>query len=70
GNFVTDYLAGGKDSPARTRVREAGQTGASTLAVACPGCMVMFTDAIKAEGLEDKLRVMDISAIIRESIST
>jgi len=70
GNFVTDYLAGGKDSPARTRVREAGQIGASTLAVACPGCMVMFTDAIKAEGLEDKLRLMDISAIIRESIST
>ena len=69
GNFVTDFLAGGKDSPARARIREAGQTGAQTLAVACPGCMVMFKDAIKAENLEDMLQVKDISAMIRESLT-
>ncbi len=68
GNFMTDYLAGGQDSPARIRVREAGRTGAGTLAVACPGCMVMFQDAVKAENLEDKLQVKDISAIIHESV--
>jgi len=67
GNFVTDYLAGGKDSPARARLREARQTGASKLAVACPGCMVMFSDAIKAENMEDELQVVDITAIIYES---
>jgi Fe-S oxidoreductase len=69
GNFVTDYLAGGQDSPARTRIREAAQTGADILALACPGCMVMFQDAIKAENLEDKLQVKDIATIISESIA-
>jgi Fe-S oxidoreductase len=69
GNFVTDYLAGGQDSPARTRIREAAQTGADILALACPGCLVMFQDAIKAENLEDKLKVKDIATIMKESIA-
>jgi Fe-S oxidoreductase len=69
GNFVTDYLAGGQDSPARTRIREAAQTGADILALACPGCMVMFQDALKAENLEGKLQVKDIATIIKESIA-
>jgi Fe-S oxidoreductase len=70
GNFVTDYLAGGENSPARVRVREAAETGADTLALACPGCMVMFADAVKAENLEDKLQIKDISAIVKESLVT
>jgi len=69
GNFVTDYLSGGQDSPARTRIREAARTGADILALACPGCLVMFQDAIKAESLEDKLQVKDLATIIRESIA-
>jgi len=68
GNFVTDYLAGGEDSPARVRIREAEQTGADVLAVACPGCMVMFKDAVKAEDLEGKISVTDIATIVKESI--
>ena len=64
---MTDFLAGGEDSPARVRVREAAETGADVLALACPGCMVMFKDAVKAENLEDKLRVKDISTIVKES---
>jgi Fe-S oxidoreductase len=69
GNFVTDYLAGGQDSPARTRIREAAQTGADILALACPGCLVMFQDAVKAENLEDKLQIKDIATIISESMA-
>ncbi len=68
GNFIMDMLAGGEESPARARVREAYATGADTLAVACPSCLVMFTDAVKAEDLEGKLAVKDISQIVRESL--
>jgi Fe-S oxidoreductase len=68
GNFIMDLLAGDKDSPARVRIREAYATGADTLAVACPSCMTMFTDAVKAEELDGKLVVKDISQILRESL--
>ena len=67
GNFVTDLLAGSKESPSRIRVREAYETGADILAVACPSCMTMFQDAIKVEELEDKLTVKDISQVVAES---
>jgi Fe-S oxidoreductase len=68
GNFIMDLLAGGEESPARVRVREAYTTGADTLAVACPSCLIMFTDAVKAEDLDDKLAVKDISQIMKESL--
>ena len=66
GNFFTDVLGGGADSPSRVRVREAAGTGAEVLAVACPKCAGMFDDAIKAEDLEDGLRVMDIAELVQE----
>jgi Fe-S oxidoreductase len=69
GNFVTDLLAGSADSPARVRVREAYETGADILAVACPSCLTMLTDAVKVENLDDKLVVKDISQILKESLS-
>jgi Fe-S oxidoreductase len=64
GNFFTDVLGGGGDSPSRVRVREAAETGAEVLAVACPKCAKMFEDAIAVEDLEDRLRVMDIAEIV------
>ena len=64
GNFFTDFLGGSEDSPARIRAREADQTKANILAVACPNCLTMLEDAIKVEGLEDKIKVRDISEII------
>ena len=69
GNFITDHLAGSVDSPARVRAREAYETEADTLAVACPSCLTMLTDAVKAENLEDKLAVKDISQIVKELLS-
>jgi Fe-S oxidoreductase len=66
GNFFTDVLGSGADSSSRVRVREAAATGAAVLAVACPKCALMFEDAIKAEELEDELRVMDIAELILE----
>ena len=64
GNFFTDVLGGGVDSPSRVRAREAAETGAEVLAVACPKCAKMFEDAILTEELEDRLRVMDIAEIV------
>jgi Fe-S oxidoreductase len=63
GNFFTDILGSGEASPSRTRVREAAETGAQILAVACPNCARMFEDAIKDEGLEGSLQVKDIAEI-------
>lgn len=67
GNFIMDLLAGSEESPSRVRVREAYATGADTLAIACPSCLTMCTDAVKTEGLDGKLAVKDISQIVKES---
>jgi Fe-S oxidoreductase len=64
GNFYIDFLGGSADSPSRRRVREALEKGANVLAVACPNCLTMLDDAVKSEGLEDKLSVKDISEIV------
>jgi Fe-S oxidoreductase len=64
GNFYTGFLNGSENSPGRIRIREAHATGASILAVACPVCLVVFEDALKVEGLEDELQIMDISEIV------
>lgn len=68
GNFYTDIIGSRIDSPSRARVREAYETGAEVLAVSCPICMLMFKDAVKAEDLEKKIAVMDISEIVNESL--
>jgi len=66
GNFQIDLLGGSDNSPARRRVREAYETGARILAVACPKCLIMLEDAVKAEGIEEKLFVRDISEIVEK----
>ncbi len=63
GNFFTDVLGSGPESPARKRVREAAETGADVLAVACPKCARMLDDAVKDEDLDARLRVMDLAEI-------
>ena len=63
GNFFTDIIGSGGDSPSRVRIREAVDTGAEILAVACPTCAKMFEDALKDEGLEDSIEVKDIAEI-------
>ena len=49
------------------RAREAAETGAETLAVACPFCTVMLDDGVKARGAE--MRVADVSTLLVESLS-
>jgi Fe-S oxidoreductase len=48
------------------RVREAAETGAETLAVACPFCTVMLDDGVQAS--EEQLRVVDVATLLAEAI--
>ena len=43
-------------------VREAAETGAETLAVACPFCTVMLDDGVRETGAP--LRVADVSTLL------
>jgi Fe-S oxidoreductase len=53
---------------AEVRVRDAVDMGAEILATACPFCLLTLEDALKTTGNEDKLRVMDITEILVESM--
>lgn len=68
GNFFTDILAGGEDSPNRIRVRQALDTGAEIIAVACPQCAKMLDDGLKTEQLENKLEVLDVAEIVTRAL--
>jgi Fe-S oxidoreductase len=46
------------------RVREAADTGAEVLAVACPFCLLTLEDAVKVQGLDEQLQVMDIMELV------
>ena len=50
------------------RSKEAIETGAGTVATACPFCMTMMTDGVKAHGKGDEVEVKDIAEIVSESI--
>jgi Fe-S oxidoreductase len=51
------------------RTEEALGTGADTISTACPFCMIMLDDAVKASGRDD-VAVMDISQVVERSLST
>jgi len=48
------------------RVREAAETGAETLAVACPFCTVMLDDGVRETGA--KLNVIDLATLLAEAV--
>jgi Fe-S oxidoreductase len=48
------------------RAREAAETGADALAVACPFCTVMLDDGVRQRG--DDLRVVDVATLLAESL--
>lgn len=49
------------------RTEEAIATGAQTIAVACPFCMVMMTDGVKNKEREADVNVKDLAELIAES---
>ena len=46
------------------RIDDVVKTGAETVATACPYCLQMFEDAIKAKGLEESLKAMDVAEMV------
>jgi Fe-S oxidoreductase len=48
------------------RIEEALSTGADTIAVACPFCMVMMTDGVKNKEKEDSVKVLDLAELIEQ----
>ncbi len=52
----------------QTRVQEALETGADTLAAACPFCITMFEDGIKGVEAEERFKVLDIAEILAEAL--
>ncbi|MEZ4374931.1 MAG: (Fe-S)-binding protein [Polyangiaceae bacterium] len=53
-----------KDRVNIKRTKQLLETGADTIASACPFCMTMLTDGIKAEEKEDKIKQLDIVELL------
>jgi heterodisulfide reductase subunit D len=49
------------------RAEEALQTGATTIAVACPFCMTMMSDGVKNKEREAEVKVKDLAELIAEA---
>jgi len=54
----------GNPKMSEIRIREAAATGAELVITACPLCLIMLEDACKTEGLEEKLKVMDLNELV------
>jgi len=50
------------------RTAEAIGTGADVVSTACPYCMIMLDDAVRANAKEDDVRVLDLSQLLEESM--
>lgn len=68
GHFWMDLKQGERVNVKRTQ--HAVETGAETVATACPFCMQMMEDGVKLTGNEGSLAVRDIAEILAESLIT
>ena len=50
------------------RTEEAVGTGADVISTACPYCMIMLDDAVRANNKEDEVRVLDLSQLVEASL--
>ncbi len=67
GRMFLEDEEGGKINIERTK--EALETGAETIASACPFCMTMITDGVKHFDKNEEVEVKDIAEIILENIN-
>ena len=52
------------------RTEEALGTGADVVSTACPFCMIMLDDAVKASGRGDDVAVLDIAQVVERSLAS
>ncbi len=57
----------GKKEVNMERTEEALQTGAGTIAVACPFCMTMMSDGVKTREKDAEVKVLDLAELLAES---
>jgi Fe-S oxidoreductase len=50
------------------RTDEAIATGADVVSTACPYCMIMLDDAVKARGREEDVKVLDVAQLLERSM--
>lgn len=50
------------------RTQQLVDTGADTIATACPFCNIMMTDAVKTKHLQDSVKVLDVAEIVASSM--
>ncbi len=69
GRIWMEDMAGVRERPAESRVQEAAALkGVTTLIVSCPKDLVMYQDAIKTKGLDERLQVKDLIEVVEESL--
>jgi len=68
GRMFLEDEEGGRINEERTK--EALETGADTIASACPFCMTMMTDGIKYYEKTEEVKVKDIAEIVLENLTT
>lgn len=66
GQMFKDAEAGDKEINIE-RTEEALSTGAKTIAVACPFCMTMMSDGVKAKEKDSDIKVLDLAELLAES---
>jgi heterodisulfide reductase subunit D len=66
GQMFKEPEAGKKDVNIE-RIEEALSTGADTIAVACPFCMVMMTDGLKNKEKEDTVKIYDLAELVAQA---
>ena len=57
-------------SVAIERIEEAIDSGATTIASACPFCLTMMSDGIKEKNQEQNIKTKDIVEILAENIKS
>ena len=50
------------------RTDEALATGADVVSTACPYCLIMLDDAVKARGREEDVKVLDVAQLLERSM--
>ena len=50
------------------RTRQLLETGASTVAVACPFCMTMIEDGVKDKNREEDVKVLDVAEVVAAAL--
>ena len=60
----------GKKSINIERIEEAIDSGATTIASACPFCLTMMSDGIKEKNQEENIKTKDIVEILAENIKS